>query len=133
MRKAQRAVIVAALTLLLLACGSPPGSAHRGEVVITEQEQFHTVPVPAGALVEVRLRALPGFNPWSRPVSSDTAVLDPVAAAKQPRSTDQVTIVDFFARKAGTARLESGASVHCGPAQICPMLIRAWIVSVHVE
>ncbi|HEX4211762.1 MAG TPA: hypothetical protein VIA06_00370 [Candidatus Dormibacteraeota bacterium] len=134
MCKARRGLILLALTLLLLGCGGPAGNtAHRPDVVITQQKQFHTVTVHIGALVKVSLPTLSGFNPWTAPVSSDTAILKPVDASQQPRSTKQLTVVDYRALKAGTVRLESGASVHCGRFEMCPDLIRAWIVSVRVE
>lgn len=132
MRKAARVAILLALTLLVLGCGSGTGARNRPDVVITQQDQFRTVHVHSGALVEVNLRTLPGFNPWSRPVSSDTAVLAPVSSSQQPASTRTATVVDYRALGVGSAHLESGAGVHCGPRQMCPDLIRAWAVTVRV-
>lgn len=133
MLKAPSIAILFAMTLLVLGCGSATDAENRPDVVITGYDQFHTVRVHDGALVEVRLRTLTGFDPWSRPTSTDTAVLAPVSSSQQPTSTRAVTAVDYRALEAGSVRLESGASVHCAPHRMCPDLIRAWTVGVRVE
>jgi hypothetical protein len=138
----------------LLACGShsprvgtgpggtPPSSspsfspsspaAHE----VTNADANRTVTVQPGQVVQIALKADPGFDAWTVPSSTDpsvlVAVVDPRASAAQG-----MTLASFRALKKGTARLNSQATPHCDvPANsgaACSHLAIGWSTTVQVS
>lgn len=139
--KVKRLVALAGLVLLAAACGSagigagsspsPSSSAGLGYDV-TATNTDHAVTMHVGQKLEVVLRAGPGMNNWSHPISNDTSVLGPIVDPAAAAAIG-VTLAAFEALRPGEADVTSNSSPKCPPDQACPMYIAVYGLKVTVR
>jgi hypothetical protein len=110
-----------------------PGSNPQASpaAALTEADTGRAVQVKRGEVVSVTLHEVPNFVEWSRPASSDGAVLAPVVDTRAA-SVRGVTLASFQAAAPGTAQLSSSAGPVCPPNAPCPAVSMAWAVAVTV-
>lgn len=135
------AVLAAVAVVLLAACGatgagpgsgaSPSPSSGLG-FDVTATEKDHTAAMRVGQRLEVVLHAAAGMNDWSRPRSSDEAILAPTVdpAATAVRG---VTLAAFVAKAPGQVDVTSFAGPVCASGQPCPMYAAAYTLRVTVS
>ena len=123
--------------------GSTPSPGSRGAAspgsnpqaspasALTEADTGRTVQVKRGDVVSVTLHEVPNFVEWSKPASSDGAVLAPVVDTRAA-SVRGVTLASFQAAAPGTAQLSSNAGPVCPPNAPCPAVAMTWTVAVQV-
>ena len=118
-----------------IACGSvgsappivspSPSASHQ----LTLPDDGATISIHVGDTVEVALQQRAGFEPWSKPSSTNPTVLVPQPNAR-PAAGAGVTVAVFRAVAAGSAGIESTSRVQCTPGTPCPA--SAWLWRVHV-
>jgi hypothetical protein len=113
--------VVLAIVILTAGCGNArPGPAQlTPNLTVSEKDDGGQITLEVGEVVLVRLTAGAGYNPWSRPSSSNSEALAWLAA--QPASLDRVTRLLLAATSVGSSDLSSGSSHICpgsytGPA-----------------
>jgi hypothetical protein len=142
-------IVLSALAMIVLgACGSvaggtaghpagspsPSPSASAGATPgpnLTIDDSGHTITLHPGQVISVSLKAPQGYRPWGNPSSSDQGVMEPTV---NTGASAQVgwTLASFKALKDGSAKLESSTTMSCPAGVACPMLARAWLVTVQV-
>jgi hypothetical protein len=124
-------VVVAAIGLLLTACGSFPIGAGPTPSPISVTERDHSASVRVGQKIEVALHAGNGMNNWTHPQSSDQSILAPTV---DPAATAAigVTLAMFVGMRAGNVEVTSNASPKCPPNAACPMFLAVYSLKVTV-
>lgn len=134
----RKLVLLAAIVVLAACCGttgtgSQPSPTPTGGMGfdVTATNTDHAVAMHVGQKLEVVLRAAPGLNNWTHPVSSDASILAP---AVDPAATAAigVTLAAFEAMKPGQVDVTSNASPKCSPGQACPMYVAVYSLRVTV-
>jgi hypothetical protein len=105
--------VVLAIVILTAGCGNArPGPAQlTPNLTVSEKDDGGQITLEVGQVVLVRLSAGAGYNPWSRPTSSNSEAL--AWLATQPESLDRVTRLLLAATSVGSSDLSSGNSHIC--------------------
>jgi hypothetical protein len=105
--------VVLAIVILVAGCGNARQSLAQlaPNLTVSEKDDGGKITLEVGQVVLVRLTAGAGYNPWSRPTSSNSESL--AWLATQPASLDRVTRLLLAATSVGSSDLSSGSSHIC--------------------
>lgn len=136
----RRYFVLAVALMLAAACGSASGGAASSPSPtpssglgydVTSTNSDHAVSMHIGQKLEVVLRAGPGMNDWTHPVSSDTSALAPIVDQAATAAIG-VTLAAFQAMKPGQVEVTSTGSPKCSPGQACPQYLALYRLTVTI-
>ncbi|RLV01278.1 hypothetical protein CTZ27_12210 [Streptomyces griseocarneus] len=133
------AAAAAGLALAATVVPSAPAAAHArpavvaGATVLSNDDNAHTVIVPSGEVVQVRLKAVRGEHEtwvWDVPAASTPPVLTRTSGTVAPGGD-----ADASFRAAARGRSALAAHRHCRPDRgyVCPQVVIPWTVTVIVR
>ena len=109
-----------------------PSNPIQAAITLTNADDGKTVQVKVGQSIHVALKAPDGYKNWEVGVAANVAVLVP---AVNPAATAVrgATLAAFKAVGPGQTDVTATSRVDCPPGQACPLIVRAYRVTVVVR